>query len=240
MIQKKIHYCWFGNKPKPKHVIDCIYSWHKYLSDYEIIEWNEQNFPLNHPFVINAIRFKLWAFVSDFARISILKKYGGIYLDTDMLFVKPLPLHFLELESFVGTEDNYHLSAGIIGTTKDSRFINDLYFYYNSLGYVANYHDYIIPQIITKKNFKINSEITEISRFNELTVFLPEYFYPLPYKLRNESWKSFITPNTICVHLWSGSWLKKQEFTKLEKIRNFSIKQFGRLVRKIFTLLKLR
>ena len=44
MIDKKIHYIWFGNKQKPKKILKCIESWKKNLPDYEIIEWNEETF----------------------------------------------------------------------------------------------------------------------------------------------------------------------------------------------------
>lgn len=47
MIPKKIHYCWFGRYPLPESALKCIASWRKYLPDYEIIEWNEDNFDIN-------------------------------------------------------------------------------------------------------------------------------------------------------------------------------------------------
>ena len=46
-IPKKIHYCWFGRGEKPKKALDCIESWKKYCPDYELIEWNEDNFDIN-------------------------------------------------------------------------------------------------------------------------------------------------------------------------------------------------
>ena len=47
MIPKIIHYCWFGQKEKPKSVIKCIATWERYLPDYEIREWNETNVDLS-------------------------------------------------------------------------------------------------------------------------------------------------------------------------------------------------
>ncbi len=43
-IPKIIHYCWIGTSQKPKSVEYCIESWKKYCPDYEIIEWNENNY----------------------------------------------------------------------------------------------------------------------------------------------------------------------------------------------------
>lgn len=42
MIEKKIHYIWFGGE-KPEKVKRCIESWEKNLKGYKIIEWNESN-----------------------------------------------------------------------------------------------------------------------------------------------------------------------------------------------------
>ena len=44
MIPKTIHYCWFGKGSKPKFVKRCIANWKKFCPDYQIIEWNEDNF----------------------------------------------------------------------------------------------------------------------------------------------------------------------------------------------------
>ena len=47
MIPKVIHNCWFGHNEKPELVKRCIESWKKYCPDYEIKEWNEDNFDVN-------------------------------------------------------------------------------------------------------------------------------------------------------------------------------------------------
>lgn len=47
MIPKKIHYCWFGGSPLPDVVKKYIETWKKYCPDYEIKEWNENNFDVN-------------------------------------------------------------------------------------------------------------------------------------------------------------------------------------------------
>lgn len=84
-IPKIIHYCWFGGNPKPELIVKCIESWHKYLPDYEIREWNESNFDVNFcKFSADAYAAKKWAFVSDVARLKLIYDHGGIYMDTDV------------------------------------------------------------------------------------------------------------------------------------------------------------
>ena len=85
MIPKKIHYCWFGKKEKPELVKRCISSWKKFMQDYEIVEWNEDNFDFDyHPYLRWCYENKKWAYLSDFARLLVVEQYGGIYFDTDI------------------------------------------------------------------------------------------------------------------------------------------------------------
>ena len=104
MIPKIIHYCWFGRKALPRSAKKCIESWKKYLPDYEIKEWNEDNFDVNMiPYTQEAYSAKRYAFVSDYARFYILYHYGGIYFDTDVEVIKPID-DILEKGAFMGCE----------------------------------------------------------------------------------------------------------------------------------------
>lgn len=59
MIPKVIHYCWFGRNPLPPLAVKCIESWKRFLPDYEIKEWNEDNFDVNIiPYTEEAYRLK--------------------------------------------------------------------------------------------------------------------------------------------------------------------------------------
>lgn len=107
MIPKIIHYCWFGRNPLPPLAIKCIESWRKYLPDYEIKEWNEDNFDVNIiPYTAEAYAQKKYAFVSDYARFWILYKYGGIYFDTDVEVIRPLD-DIIARGGFMGFETDY-------------------------------------------------------------------------------------------------------------------------------------
>lgn len=104
MIPKMIHYCWFGGKPLPKDVLDCIKTWEKYCPDYEIKRWDESNFDVNsHPFMKAAYEAKAWAFVSDYARLKVVYDNGGIYLDTDVELLKK-PDFLLENQCYIGIQ----------------------------------------------------------------------------------------------------------------------------------------
>lgn len=104
MIPKIIHYCWFGRNPLPPEAEKCIASWRKYLPDYEIKEWNEDNFDVNIiPYTAEAYEVEKYAFVSDYARFWILYKYGGVYFDTDVEVIRPMD-DILAKGNFMGFE----------------------------------------------------------------------------------------------------------------------------------------
>lgn len=91
MIPKKIHYCWFGGGKKDELAEHCLASWKKNHPDFEIVEWNEENAPLeDNAYVREAFEQKKWAFVSDYVRSKVMYEHGGIYMDTDMEMKLPL------------------------------------------------------------------------------------------------------------------------------------------------------
>ena len=113
MIPKKIHYCWFGGADKPKSVKKCISSWKKFCPDYEIIEWNESNYDVNSTeYTKMCADEKKYAFLSDFARLEIIEKNGGIYFDTDVELIKNID-SLLDNEAFFGLENPDYVATGL-------------------------------------------------------------------------------------------------------------------------------
>lgn len=103
MIPKIIHYCWFGPKEMPQKHIEYIKGWQDILPDYKFVKWNEENSPLDIPYMQHAYNNKKWTNLSNYIRLSALYEHGGIYLDTDVEVVKSFnPL--LENKFFIGFE----------------------------------------------------------------------------------------------------------------------------------------
>lgn len=126
MIPKTIHYCWFGGKPKPNNVLGYINTWKEKMPDYEIKEWNEDNFNVNTlDFTREAYFAKKYAFVSDVARLHALYTEGGVYLDTDIIILKHFPDELLSLKAFAGFEHDFYIGTGIIGSEKHNHIIKD-------------------------------------------------------------------------------------------------------------------
>lgn len=135
MIPKIIHYVWFGRKPYPRKIKQCIKSWKKYLPDYTFMLWNEDTFDVSAcKFAKEAYESGQWAFVSDYARIEVLYKYGGWYLDTDIEILKPLS--DLENERVVLGVDEDGAITAMYGTEKEHPYWKQVLELYQSMAFV--------------------------------------------------------------------------------------------------------
>ncbi|GGA88959.1 glycosyl transferase [Flavobacterium palustre] len=236
-IPKIIHYCWYGGKSKPKLVKKCIASWKEHLPDYEIIEWNEKNTDLSHPFVKESYSQKKWAFVADFIRLKILYEHGGIYLDTDMMILKSLN-ELLSCNCFLGAEETKIVSGGIIGAIKNQPFIKGCLANYNLINNDSkiNFNEMVIPKLLTNTYEKIYgvSLFDKIIEKNNLVIYPPSYFYPLPNieKKDIKNYKDYIQKSTYAIHLWNASWVEYDEFYYLRNKKYFLA--FRMMFKKIF------
>ena len=135
MIPKKIHYVWLGHGEKSDKIKRCIESWRKYMPDYEIVEWNEENFDINYNgFTRESYNNKKYAFTSDVIRLYALYTEGGIYMDTDVEVYKPLD-EFLDKEGFTGFEDIHYPVTATMGAVKGNPVIKMMLDYYNCIDF---------------------------------------------------------------------------------------------------------
>lgn len=200
-IRKCIHYIWFGKGEKNERVQKCIESWHKYLPDYEIIEWNEDNFDINfNDFTKQAYDNKKWAYVSDVARFWILYNEGGIYMDTDVEIYKPID-EFLDQEGFIGFEDIHYLSTALIGAEKNNPVIKYLLDYYNCIDFKLYdiWTDYIkyeeTSPCIVSNLFKVlgfDRDKDIVQHIKHFSIYPRSYFFT-----KNEGY---------AYHSFNGSW----------------------------------
>jgi len=134
MIPKIIHYCWFGRQSLPAKVIKYMDSWRKYLPDFEIKEWNEDNFDVNmFAYTKEAYFAKKYAFVSDVARLWALVNEGGLYLDTDILVLKPFDPNFWTKRAFIGFEHDHFIGTGLIAAGRNHPFFKEFLYKYKDL-----------------------------------------------------------------------------------------------------------
>lgn len=207
-IPKIIHYCWFGKNEKPSIVKKCIESWKRVLVDYEIKEWNEENFNINdNTFVRQAYDARKFAFVSDYVRIYALYNYGGIYLDTDVEVFKNFD-DLLDNESFWGFEEKNFIATSTIGSRKGNNFLKQFLDSYSRKKFIKDDGSIdtltnvaVVSKMMESIGVKLNGSYQEIEGIG---VFYPqEYFSPYDYI----NCYSKATENTYTIHHYYKSWL---------------------------------
>lgn len=214
MIPKVIHCVWFGGKSFPPLDEKCFKTWKKYLPDYEIKIWNEESYDCEEPFFQKLLKNKKWAFCADYARLDILLKHGGIYLDTDMEVLKSLDT-MLNTKCFLGMESESFISAGIIGCEKNNGYIKDCLKEVKA----SLLKEFIpIPKILTR--------VYQGGQYSSVTIYPKEYFYPynpFAYEIKNLMFMD-ITDKTHAIHHWNYSWkpsISERIYAKLRKILKF-------------------
>lgn len=221
MIPKIIHYCWFGRGEKPKQAKRCIQSWKKHCPDYKIIEWNEDNFPIDaYPYAQYCLENRKWAFLSDFVRLTVVKEQGGIYFDTDVeLLRSPDPL--LSHEAFYGFENDSNVNTGQgFGAEAGHPTVVAMEAVYLTLTPDENgcYPLVVCPKLNTEAlmpfGLRTDGSYQEIAG----AVILPvEYLNPYddPTGRLNK------TANTYSVHWYSKSWMSRGKIVRSRLTKPF-------------------
>lgn len=223
MIPKIIHYCWFGRNPLPPLALECIASWKKYLPDYEIMEWNEENFDVNIiPYTAEAYKHKKYAFVSDYARFWIMYHYGGIYFDTDVEVIRPMD-DIIANGNFMGFEQDpdgentpgkyaprycFDVNPGVgFGMVKGHPFIEKMVEHYKNLKFEIPTKDIAwYKTIVAYTTERLCSmglkNVKGVQKVQDIMIYPHEYFAPINVI----SGRLHVTDNTYTIHRYMGSW----------------------------------
>ena len=187
MIQKTLHYIWLGGN-KPDSIKRCIDSFHRYLKDYEIIEWNESNIDLNwfnetlKEFYVYHYSKGNFAFCADVARLYILEKFGGIYADADVEFVSAMPDFILHSQFISRNRRAGHVVTGLLwGVYKNDRLINALIRWLtNHVRLIGDSYGkkWILNDIIDKFFVLFGNKIQNdhVVQFHDYTIYTADYF----------------------------------------------------------------
>ena len=198
MIPKKIHYVWVGGNEKNNTIKQCMKTWGKHLEGYEVIEWNENNFDIDsHPFVKAAYKAKKWAYVSDYIRAYVIYKYGGIYLDTDILVLDNFD-RFLNNGAFVGFENPQYPFTAVFGAEPGHPLVKDMIEYYDRLDeykfdFEKNNTISVSDLLIKKYHCKVGNKFQILDE--DIAVY-PDTVLCNP------------SENSISIHVFTGTWLE--------------------------------
>lgn len=218
MIPKKIHYCWFGGNPKPKLAEKCIASWKKYCPDYELIEWNEDNFDVNmNGYTQMCIAEKKYAFLSDYVRLVVVAQHGGVYFDTDVELIKPIDA-LMESEAFFCFETPEYVASGLgFGSVAHGTAIEAM----------LREYDFLLDGTQgTRGCPRLNTSALEklgLRRDGQMQLVAGARVLPVEYMNPYESATGRLnqTPNTVSIHWYSASWMSRKAILRTKLARPF-------------------
>lgn len=228
-IPKTIHYCWFGGKPLPASASECIESWEHHCPDYEIKQWNENNYdiPKTPLYVRQAFDAGKYAFVSDYARLDIINRQGGIYFDVDVELLQSID-NLLGYKAFFGFLTWSTINTGLgFGSVSCNEVLSDMMSMYNLFEFVlSNGLLYTVdcPRLATEYFRRNGVLVNNTIQMVDDILFLPSsYMSPLSavtgsdgrqylalYALRN---------NTISIHKCDSSWFDEESDEVMNKLK---------------------
>ena len=242
MIPKIIHYCWFGRNPLTPLAQKCIASWRKFFPDYEIREWNEDNFDVNIvPYSAEAYKVGKYAFVSDYARFWVLYRYGGLYFDTDVEIIRPMD-DVVERGPFMGFEllgNKMAVNPGQgLAAKPGMALYKTILDQYEHLPFLLPDGSInpcmmipMVTDLLVKDGLKGNGTIEHVAGVD---IYPPDWFNPFDDALG----KLQKTDNTRTIHWYAKSWLPDEPVwkTKLKRtLRRFfgkeRVMRLGKLIK---------
>ncbi|KAG8580354.1 hypothetical protein GDO81_007264 [Engystomops pustulosus] len=166
------------------------------------------NTPLHSWFSkINTQQQSFWTHVSsDGCRLVLVWKYGGVYMDTDVISIRIIPK-----QDFLAAESATYSSNGVFGFTRGHDFTQKC-----MEDFVQNYNSKIWGQQGPLLLTRVAKRLYSVPHFSEkedimcgnVTVFNPDRFYPVPcgeWRKYYQVWDKLPTfDNSYALHLWNS------------------------------------
>ena len=211
-IPRIIHSCWFSGESKPYSYQKCIDSWKKYCPDYEIIEWNSNNYDVcKNQYMKQAYEKRKWAFVSDYARLDVVNEYGGIYLDMDVELIDNID-KMLGFDAFfaMDTSDRIDLGSGF-GAIKGHKLVKQIVEQYNDMQFIKENGELdMLPQPERFMNIFVNRGVNKLGKsqiIDNMAILSNEYFASVHGGEDDRIW----TGRELAIHWHNAAWLSEEE-----------------------------
>jgi len=219
-IPKIIHQIWLNtpDNPLPEKYHEMVKSWHENHPDWEYKLWtmdDVEDIDLGdlHPLFNAAINYGQ---KSDILRYWILYNIGGLYADVDMKCLNRFDLLHHSYDFYIGmsTSTPVGVGIGLIGSQPNHPLMKHIIDSLVPTGQIKTFLDILHktgPIFFCKKMMEVFAECP-----GKTMVFPRTYFYPCPNTKRNLSptqQDAFIRPESLAIHYWTCSWMKREAFT---------------------------
>lgn len=257
-IQKLLHFIWLGPLTIPPY----INTWRDNHKDWVIRIWGEKDIEeldLRNIHIYD-VAGKRYNQKSDIIRLEILYKYGGVYMDADIVNIRNMDF-FLECKFFLCQEKYRLVSNSMIGCEKGNPILKDIIVQMGKEfvkekpvwrstgpGFITDYLvdkklinipdskiyidiQSLTPDITIYPYYCINSMLTTIKPLvANWGIDKADELEPCPRDLKYIKNNSFDTDNIVGVQLWMGG--KIANYRKIIKIKDVK-KKIKRVIEKM-------
>lgn len=202
-IPKIIHQIWVGPNPLPPHHKKWIASWKKLHPEWEHRLWDDDQIISQLP--EKGLRFfresQTYAGKADAARVWLLHKFGGVYVDTDFQCLKPIDelLHGCRAFTAIARYDG-GIMNGLFGSVPNHPFLAAV---------KAQYEDHFNPNKPNETGPLLFTKVVQDERRDDVRIFERDIFMPVTWKDRHrlESEKPSDWQHSYAVHHFAESWV---------------------------------
>lgn len=238
-IPKVIHYCWFGGNAMGEIEKNCIKSWKEHCPDFEFKLWNEENYDISKApiYVRQAYKAKKYAFASDFARLDIIYKNGGFYLDADVLLLRGLD-DFTKYRAVYGYLAWNQITTGLgFGSVAGNGDLLEQMNMYEQLLFLNDGEQNLIPcpeystDYFRKKGMRIDNTL----RLIDDTLFLPSDFLCSLMPVLETNGQYYLslyalTENSYALHMCASTWFEADNYNTFKNSKDIKAEINARLL----------
>jgi len=225
IVPKIIHQIWCGGD-LPRHYNKFVRLMRRVNHDMEYRFWDGNKLDFEPVTGDLLQRVSNPGQMSDILRFEILNHYGGVYVDMDFVAVRPFAT-LLPAKFFTGIVFSRQpsLMNGLVGSVPGHPMVREVLRRMRVSDNPSDFND-----IMTATGpFLMTRVFMDFYRDMPGSVALPvAYFCPFPnhpvYRTRGDNYRKYIVPETVCVHLWHCSWMKRLNASRpdlLRRIRDF-------------------
>lgn len=190
-IPRTFHRVWLGTAPMPGAHVAYGESWQRLHPDWTMRLWTDADAPAPP----GVARARNLAERADLVRYEILRRHGGIYIDTDMECLRPIDELLRGVRAFAAYEVPGRLCNAVIGATP---------------GHPAFERAVTLAQTTVGRGVYPNATATSFLTYvmeaePDATLFAPERFYPVLWDDRANPAPAGDPPHAM--HHWAKSWL---------------------------------
>lgn len=213
-IPKSIHFIWLGGAPLPDYARANIAKCRKLHPDFRIEVWSEDRLDFDARFPKAAYELRQWSRASNYFRMQVLERHGGIYLDVDMETIRPLD-SLLSDAAFLGFQlpdfGPSCVNGAIIGSQPGHWFVRSVRRRLAEQMTGAEPIDSSTgPGAVTSVLIEHGLALVSTAKayVDDVAIYPTRVFYPYHWSEPREGLT--VSSDTFAVHHWARSWVPRR------------------------------